>query len=98
MLIYQQTLGIDHTACDREIRERYLALVRQYPPERAPEKFQQITRAYEALRNRRNRVRSCLAGLRDYQFWTDALDALTESIPEEKQVPGLTRIREADGR
>jgi curved DNA-binding protein CbpA len=49
-------LGVDETAGDAEIRRRYLALVREYPPDRAPQRFQAIRAAYEALGDERKRL------------------------------------------
>lgn len=49
-------LGVDETAGDAEIRRRYLALVREFPPDRAPERFQAIRAAYEALGDERKRL------------------------------------------
>jgi DnaJ-class molecular chaperone len=98
MFIYYQILGIDEAAGDKDIRDRYLELVRQHPPERDPETFQRITRAYEALKDWRGRVRSQVTGLKEYQFWTDALDTLVDGIPVERQVPKLTQIMETDNK
>jgi curved DNA-binding protein CbpA len=44
------TLGIDRRASDAEIKRAYFKLVREYSPEHAPEKFQEIRAAYERLR------------------------------------------------
>jgi DnaJ-class molecular chaperone len=49
-------LGVDETAGDAEIRQRYLALVRDYPPDRAPERFQEYRAAYESLIDERKRL------------------------------------------
>lgn len=43
-------LQIDRRADDAAIKKAYFQLVRQYPPEREPAKFQQIRAAYEQLR------------------------------------------------
>jgi curved DNA-binding protein CbpA len=43
-------LGIDRQADEAEIKRAYFRLVREYPPEREPEKFQQVRAAYEQLR------------------------------------------------
>jgi curved DNA-binding protein CbpA len=45
-----RVLGIDRRASDAEIKRAYFQLVRQFPPEQAPEKFQEIRAAYEQLR------------------------------------------------
>ena len=49
-------LGVDETADDETIKRRYLALVRAYPPDREPERFQVLRRAYEAISSERERV------------------------------------------
>ncbi len=49
-------LGVDENAGDAEIRRRYLALVRDFPPDRAPERFQECRAAYEALGDERKRL------------------------------------------
>jgi curved DNA-binding protein CbpA len=45
------TLGLPTGASDNEIRTRYLELVKQFPPERSPDRFRQIHAAYEAANN-----------------------------------------------
>ncbi len=49
-------LGVDETAGDAEIRRRYLALVRDFPPDRAPDRFREYRAAYEALSDERKRL------------------------------------------
>ena len=44
-------LGVDRDADDEAIRRRYLELVRENPPERAPERFAEIREAYDRLRD-----------------------------------------------
>ena len=48
--------GVGEDADDEAIRQRYLALVRLYPPDREPEHFQALRRAYEAIRGERERL------------------------------------------
>ena len=50
------TLGVDENAGDEAIRRRYLELVRAWPPDREPEKFQALRAAYEAISGPRQRV------------------------------------------
>jgi preprotein translocase subunit Sec63 len=50
------TLGVDENAGDEEIRRRYLELVRAWPPDREPEKFQVLRQAYEAVSGARQRL------------------------------------------
>ena len=44
-------LGISRTADDATIRTRYLELVREFPPERAPDRFAEVRAAYDQLRD-----------------------------------------------
>ena len=43
-------LEIERTADDEVVRKAYFQQVRRFPPEQAPQEFQQIRRAYEQLR------------------------------------------------
>jgi DnaJ domain len=49
-------LGVAEDAGDDTIKQRYLALVRAFPPDREPERFQAYRRAYEAIRDARARA------------------------------------------
>jgi DnaJ-like protein len=49
-------LGLDENADDDAIKRRYLALVRAYPPDREPERFQALRRAYETVSGQRERL------------------------------------------
>jgi len=53
-------LGVDEDADDAEIRRCYLALVRDHPPDREPERFREIRAAYEALSDVRKRLETRL--------------------------------------
>ena len=55
-------LGLAEDADDVEIRRRYLALVRDFPPDRAPERFQELRAAYEALGDERKRLETKILG------------------------------------
>lgn len=46
-----QVLGVSRDAGEAEVRARYLELVKQYPPEREPEKFREIREAYETAKD-----------------------------------------------
>ena len=60
-------LGVADDADDETIRRRYLELVREFPPERHPEKFAAVRAAYERLKDLDARVRHRLfeQGTRD---------------------------------
>jgi curved DNA-binding protein CbpA len=51
------TLGLPADADDDAIRGRYLELVREFPPERAAERFAAVRAAYERLRDRDTRLK-----------------------------------------
>ncbi len=65
-------LGLATDSTDDAIRRRYLALVRTYTPERAPERFVEIREAYEKLRDPISRLRYQLFELSK----DDSLDAI----------------------
>jgi DnaJ-class molecular chaperone len=46
---FYERLGVARTASQTEIKKAYQTLLRQYPPERAPDEFKRIREAYEAL-------------------------------------------------
>ena len=50
-------LQVAETASDDDVQKAYLRAIRQYPPDRAPERFQEIRTAFETLRTRRDRLR-----------------------------------------
>ena len=50
-------LGLPADSDDETIRRRYLELVKQFTPEHHPEKFAEIRRAYESLRDLETRLR-----------------------------------------
>jgi curved DNA-binding protein CbpA len=55
-------LGLELNATDEEIRKRYLELIKQYTPEKDPDRFQDITNAYEQIKTPRARIRGKLFG------------------------------------
>lgn len=58
-------LGVGEDAGDDQIKQRYLALVRAFPPDREPERFQAYRAAYEALRDQRKRLEAKLLRTND---------------------------------
>jgi curved DNA-binding protein CbpA len=53
-------LSVERSADDGEIKRAYFRLVRQYPPEQEPEKFQEIRAAYELVRTAKDRAKMAL--------------------------------------
>ena len=46
-----EVMGLAASAGETEIRQRYLELVREFPPDRSPERFTAIHAAYASLRD-----------------------------------------------
>lgn len=53
-------LMLSADASDEEVERRYHELVEQYPPDRAPEEFHALRRAFEALRDQEARLQTRL--------------------------------------
>ena len=53
-------LGVSSTAGEDEIRAAYLRKIKEHPPDRSPEQFEQIRDAYDVLRDPRARARHLL--------------------------------------
>jgi curved DNA-binding protein CbpA len=51
-----QVLGVSVTAGDEAIKKAYLQKVREFPPDREPERFQVIRSAFEVIQTQRNRL------------------------------------------
>lgn len=86
MLDPYATLGLPADSDDDTIRRRYLELVRQNPPERQPEKFAAIRKAYDSLRDLDTRLRFRLfeAGK------NETLEALIEEISCQNSRPRVS--------
>ncbi len=55
-------LGLDLNTTDEEIRKRYLELIKLHTPEKDPDRFQEITSAYEQIKTHRSRILGKLFG------------------------------------
>ena len=71
-----EVLGIATDADEAAIRQLYLELVRQFPPDRAPERFTAIRAAFDELRDPARRIQNLI--LRPSR--TTTLDALTHDL------------------
>jgi curved DNA-binding protein CbpA len=69
-------LGLPADSDDETIRRRYLELVRQFSPERHPEKFAAIRSAFEDLKDVNTRLRRRL-----FEFGqNESVDAIIEDL------------------
>jgi len=78
-----EVLDVSRESGDAEIRRRYLELVRRYPPDRDPQRFAAIRRAYDELRDPQKRMESRLFRMET----DDSLDAIRADVKR--------RLREA---
>jgi len=93
-----ETLGLAQDAGETEIRHRYLELVRQFPPDQAPERFAAIHEAYEALRDPARRLHDRLFAI---ETRDDSFEAITADLRERlrrTRVPVQTLLSLADSR
>jgi curved DNA-binding protein CbpA len=72
-----EILGLTPDASETEIRRRYLELVRESPPDRAPERFTAVHAAYEALRDPARRVE---AQIFRFETETDSLEVMAADL------------------
>lgn len=78
-----EVLGLPREAGEDQVRQRYLELVRQFPPDRDPERFAAIREAFEQVRDPVVRLKSQLFDPRT----TDSLEAIAADL--------RARLREA---
>lgn len=71
-----EVLGLARDADEAAIRKRYLELVRQFPPDRDPQRFGEIREAYERLRDPVERMRKMLYDLKS----TDSMDMILSEL------------------
>jgi curved DNA-binding protein CbpA len=71
-----EVLGLASDADEAEIRRRYLELVRQFPPDRAPERFAAIRAAFDEVRDPARRLEAQILRVST----TDSLDAIATDI------------------
>lgn len=89
-----KVLGVQVNTTDEEIRKAWLEKVKQFPPERYPDKFKEIRDAYETIGNDTNR-------LRNFLFSTDLyigspFEALTQEIedPSKRKPPSIDEFKD----
>lgn len=68
-------LGVTFEDSDEAIRARYLALVREFPPERNAERFSQIRAAYEKVKTLQQRI--------EHRLYADGKDDTVDDVMRE---------------
>lgn len=78
-----QILGVSRDASEAEVRARYLQLVKQFPPERDPDKFREIRQAFEAAKDPLTIARRLLLPPDDDEVpeWSVAIEAQKRNPP-----------------
>ncbi|AGA24594.1 DnaJ domain-containing protein [Singulisphaera acidiphila] len=71
-----EILGLERDADEAEIRQRYLALVREFSPDRAPERFAAIRAAYDEVRDPLQRLETQLFRLKSH----DSIEAILTDL------------------
>jgi curved DNA-binding protein CbpA len=88
-------LGLPMDASDVQIRKKYLKLVKIFAPEKAPEQFQRITTAYEAVKDSRRRTETTIfTALMDMEY-DETFSTLTKSVKIRKKQTGLKDLLKA---
>lgn len=80
------TLELSPDADEKTIRRRYLELVRQYPPDRDAQRFQEIRSAYDALRAPAERLRRQIFSLEADRSIEDVLKEVQSRV-KKKRIP-----------
>lgn len=86
-------LDVPADAGDEDVRAAYRDLLRRFPPEREPERFQQIQDAYELLRTAEDRWRWRLLHLEDDPSGPLAALEAFARLPGRMRPPGAKAFR-----
>ena len=92
MITYYLTLDVTLEANDQEIRKKYLELIKQHTPEKSPDRFQQVTTAYEKIKSSRARIRTALFEIIENSDTESALQALGEAARPQRVRVGLKTL------
>lgn len=77
-------LGVADSTSDEEIRSAYLRKLKEFPPDRCPNKFEQVREAYDLLRDRRQRFRHFLLSVDPMA----PLETMLEKNPQDRKFVG----------
>lgn len=78
-------LGVSEDASEAEIRARYLELVKQFPPDRDPDKFREVQAAFDSAKDPLSiAMRLLMPPSTEAPGWSDALE-------KQKQIPPALR-------
>ncbi|MBF0101420.1 MAG: DnaJ domain-containing protein [Desulfobacterales bacterium] len=89
-------LGVSLDATNEEIRKRYLQLVKEFTPEKYPEKFQEISNAYESIKNEQHRVELMMFGSYKQTDVETTFMTIANALQINKKRVGLKELLEAE--
>lgn len=81
-----QLLEVGEQATDVEIKQAYLKLVKDNPPDRDQQRFRQIHQAYETIKDGDGRLRYALFHLPNVEF-NELLDSAFKQTSEFRPLP-----------
>ncbi|MCD6224550.1 MAG: DnaJ domain-containing protein [Deltaproteobacteria bacterium] len=96
MLTYYLTLGLSPDVSDDDIRKSYLNLVKKNTPEKNPDRFRQITEAYEKISTRRRRIEAKIFNGLAISNYEEALYELVTAREMKKARAGLRELFKAE--
>ncbi|MBU2509765.1 DnaJ domain-containing protein [bacterium] len=86
-MIALKVLGLEFTNDDETIRKAYLKSLKKYPPEKFPDKYKTVRKAYELIETEQRRLEYYLFGHEDditYDEYSSVCLNIDKTIPKEK--------------
>ncbi|MCP5004861.1 MAG: DnaJ domain-containing protein [Planctomycetes bacterium] len=89
-----EILGITPSSDDKAIRNAYLKLVKEYPPDRDPERFRKVAEAYDTLKDETKRLLHYLTN-KDIPVGSPFEAVVLHAKNDEKRTPpGFEQLKE----
>lgn len=88
-------LDLPMDATDDQIRKKYLSLIKENRPDSTPDKFKKINAAYEAVKDKRSRIKTKMFSAFMDMECEETLQTLAESINLTKKETNLKSLTTA---
>jgi len=95
MLFNYLVFDLPHDASEDAIRQAYLENVKKYTPEKDPERFRNLTQAYENIKNNRVRIHNQLHPFDNISDCEEKLFELAKVKPLRRRRLGLNDLIQA---